>query len=59
MKGAPFQRTILAKGQITIPAAVVKRLGWHPGQRLNVRVIANDEFTVNRRAGDFGRENVV
>ncbi len=59
MKGAPFQRTILAKGQITIPAAVVKRLGWHPGQRLNVRVIANDEFTVKRHRLATLKENVV
>jgi AbrB family looped-hinge helix DNA binding protein len=43
-----MRTTISSKGQITVPMAVRKALGLHPGAKLEVRLGHNAEFIVSR-----------
>ncbi len=46
----PFLRTITAKGQITVPTALVRALGWQRGDTLTVTALDDDppSFLVKR-----------
>lgn len=43
-----MRTTISAKGQITVPIAVRKALGLHPGTKLEVRIGGEGEFVVSK-----------
>jgi AbrB family looped-hinge helix DNA binding protein len=46
-----MRTTISSKGQITVPVAVRKALGLHPGAKLDIRLGNNAEFIVSRATG--------
>jgi antitoxin PrlF len=43
-----MRTTISSKGQITVPRAVRKALGLHPGAKLEIRLGNSGEFIVTR-----------
>ena len=48
MKGPPFTVTLWQKGQLSVPAWIVRKLGWKSGTKLEVTVIGEEEFLVRR-----------
>jgi bifunctional DNA-binding transcriptional regulator/antitoxin component of YhaV-PrlF toxin-antitoxin module len=48
MKGPPFTVPVSSKSQMTVPAWIVRRLGWQPGQRLAVTGLPDSEFKVTK-----------
>jgi AbrB family looped-hinge helix DNA binding protein len=47
MKGKP-EITITDENQVSLPAAILKELGWQQGDRLLVRVVGNDTLVITK-----------